>query len=447
MDREVERVHPGLVLAEHVLAALALLRVHRLNPPEEAHPFREERRLAQQEGGGDALDRQHEAEVGEDGDVPPAREEDGGSAELPRRFVLRRCDHLREGNEHRAQHPLVGKRRDERRPVEELHRDLGREDRVVLTLVGGAEAGGKRQVVAGVSACECFLELRVRQQPEVEPLQHVRQVAAVGRRRRPRQPQVAEEERVEQRHRRLGAVGRAGLAEQRRRHAAEAVEGLARDADPRDGARHALEQPRPRDRLARRQLEQRVQPAEDLGEEGRGGAEERRRHRAEQLLRRVQLAVAAAEAARRPRAVVAAVAAAAVGLPRDVEADVVAVVVAVLEARLADDAGVVAHLARLALPDDVAVRERLRAHALRRARRELLERRRRAARTQQLANLVVRHAVGLGTHVQVAREQQPVERLAQLRRRRDTLQREQSCRVPTQHLLAACRRLTRGPRK
>jgi hypothetical protein len=194
-------------------------------------------------------------------------------------------------------------------------------------------------------------------------------------------------------------------------------------------------------------LEQRVQPAEDLGEEGRGGAEERRRHRAEQLLRRVQLAVAAAEAARRPRAVVAAVAAAAVGLPRDVEADVVAVVVAVLEARLADDAGVVAHLARLALPDDVAVRERLRAHALRRARRELLERRRRAARTQQLANLVVRHAVGLGTHVQVAREQQPVERLAQLRRRRDTLQREQSCRVPTQHLLAARRRLTRGPRK
>jgi hypothetical protein len=116
------------------------------------------------------------------------------------------------------------------------------------------------------------------------------------------------------------------------------------------------------------------QQIEDAREDALGSAEQRRRHRRQQVSRRREAAVALAEAATRPCALVAAVAAPTVGLSRDIEGNIVPRVVAALEARLTDDARLVADLARLALPDYVALREGRDAHALRRGGRELAKR-------------------------------------------------------------------------
>ena len=206
-----------------------------------------------------------------------------------------------------------------------------------------------------------------------------------------------------------GARGRRehlqGRAERAGRHAAEAVEGSARGSKPLDGIREPAQPLAKRRGLLDVARVARVAGAlgsahlaqhqsENAREDALGCAEQRRRHRRQQVSCRREAAVALAEAAARPRALVAAVAAPTVGLSRDVEGNIVPHVVAALEARLADDARLVADLARLALPDYVALGECRDAHALRRGGRELAKR------------LLYRAIVAL--EIDGLREQQPI---------------------------------------
>ena len=192
-----------------VRAKLATLRVEALQRREQRGPERHERLAAQEQRRHCGYGEQ-EAQVADYGDVTAADDEgrvgDGHAAGLGLAHELR--DEL----EHALEEGVVEvahQRPDDGGTVVKLHRDLRREDEGVV-VIRGEVVGGEGGVVLRVGAGEGELERCVRQQPQVERLQSLRQgLAAVP------QSRVGEEQGTQQGEGPLGPAARGRHRRQR----------------------------------------------------------------------------------------------------------------------------------------------------------------------------------------------------------------------------------------